>query len=69
MENNLKYFRKKAGLTQKEAAIKVKTTQQRISQYEGAESLSGVTVGLLYSIANAYGVTINDIIYPLNQNK
>ena len=69
MENNLKYFRKKAGLTQKEAAIKVKTTQQRISQYEGAESLGGVTVGLLYSIANAYGVTINDIIYPLNQNK
>lgn len=69
MENNLKYFRKKAGLTQKEAAIRVKTTQQRISQYEGAESLSGVTVGLLDSIAKVYGVTINDIIYPLNKNK
>ena len=69
MENNLKYFRKKAGLTQKEAAIRAKTTHQRISQYERAENLSGVTVGLLYSIANAYGVTINDIIYPLNKNK
>lgn len=69
MKNNLKYFRKKAGLTQKEAAIKAETTQQRISQYESAESLSGVTVGLLYSIANAYGVTINDIIYPLKRKE
>lgn len=69
MENNLKYFRKKAGLTQKEAAIKAETTQQRISQYESAESLSGVTVGLLDSIAKAYGVTINDIIYPLKRKE
>ena len=69
MKNNLKYFRKKTGLTQKEAAAKAGTTQQSLSKYEGSEDLSGVTVGLLYSIANAYGVTINDIIYPLNKNK
>ena len=60
--NNLKTLRIKAGLTQKELAEITGITQSKISSYEQADSLNNVTVGNLSRIAEAIGVTVDEII-------
>ena len=64
--NNLKTLRIKAGLTQKELAEITGITQGKISTYEQADSLNNVTVGNMSRIASAIGVTIDEIISPIN---
>lgn len=64
MENNIKMFRRKAGLTQKELSQKSDIPQSRISEYENSD-LENITLISIYKIAQALNVTINDIIYPL----
>lgn len=64
MENNIKMFRRKAGLTQKELSQKSDIPQNRISEYENSD-LENITLISIYKIAQALNVTINDIIYPL----
>ena len=65
MANNLKVLRIRAGLTQKELSEKANVTMPRISQYEHTADLGNVTVGLLARLADALGVTVDKIIYPL----
>ena len=62
MGNNLKNLRIRAGLTQKELAEKTGITQGKISTYEKADNLNNVTVGNMSRIAEAIGVTIDEII-------
>lgn len=65
MENNLKAFRLRAGMTQKELSAITGIGQSKISDYENAEDISGYTIGSIYRMAEAMGVTVNDIISPL----
>ena len=63
MENNIKSIRLSAGLTQKELAEKTGLSQQKISLYEKSD-IANKPVSILYRIAEALNVTINDIVYP-----
>ena len=65
MANNIKKLRLRAGLTQKELAEKSGLTQNKISLYEGLESLDNITIGVILRICSALKVTVNDIIYYL----
>ena len=60
--NNLKALRIKAGLTQKELAEITGIMQGKISTYEKADNLNNVTVGNMSRIAEAIGVTVDEII-------
>lgn len=68
MVNNLKILRIRAGLTQHELASKANIPQCRVSQYERAEDISNVTIGLLVRLADVLGVTVDKIIYPLPED-
>lgn len=59
--NNLKTLRKKAGMTQQELADKTGLTYQKISMYENTDDLRNVTLWNALRIAEALGVTIEDI--------
>ena len=63
MENNIKSIRISAGFTQKELAEKTGLSQQKISLYEKSD-IANKPVSILYRIAEALNVTINDIVYP-----
>lgn len=63
MVNNLKNIRQSAGLTQKELAEKSGIPQNKISLYECTD-ISNKSVSILYRLAEALNVTINDIVYP-----
>ena len=67
MVNNLKAFRLRAGLTQTELSAITGIRQSKISDYENAEDISGYTVGIISRMAEAMGVTVNDIISPLKE--
>ena len=60
--NNLKSLRIRAGLTQKQLAEITGIMQGKISTYEQSANLNNVTVGNLSRIAEAIGVTIDEII-------
>ena len=60
--NNLKNLRIRAGLTQKELSDLTGITQSKISTYEQAANLNNVTIGNMSRIAEAIGVTIDEII-------
>lgn len=59
--NNLKALRKKAGMTQQELADKTGLTFQKISMYENTDDLRNITLWNALRIAEALGVTIEDI--------
>lgn len=60
--NNLKSLRIRAGITQKELSAITGIPQGKISTYEQSASLNNVTVGNMSRIAEAIGVTIDEII-------
>ena len=53
--------RKKAGLTQKEAAEKLGISYQTLSQYE--RNPSGVKLGMLQKMSELYGIPIEFIFF------
>ncbi|MCQ2564957.1 MAG: helix-turn-helix domain-containing protein, partial [Clostridia bacterium] len=57
--NNLTKLRKKAKLTQMELAEKFNYSDKTISKWETGESLPSIDV--LCSVAEFYGVTLNDL--------
>ncbi len=61
MVNNLRAIRKKAGMTQQELAEKTGLTFQKISTYENTDDLKNITLWNALRIAEALGVTIEDI--------
>lgn len=61
MVNNLRAIRKKAGMTQQELADKTGLTYQKISMYENTDDLRNITLWNALRIAEALGVTIEDI--------
>lgn len=69
MENNIKSARTKAKLTQKELSAASGVMQNKISLYEGLESLDNVTLGTLRKLSEALGVTVNDLVYPSKEGK
>lgn len=62
MANNLKSLRQQAGLTQHQLAERASITQAKISAYESAEALDNVTIGNIRRLANALGVSVDDIV-------
>lgn len=65
MTNNIKKLRLRAGLTQKELSAKSGVPQCKLSGYEALDDLGKITLGSLDKLSRALGVTINDIIYPI----
>lgn len=59
--NNLIYYRKKAGLTQLELAIKLNYSDKTISKWERKESLPDLHT--LYELCSLYDITLNDLVY------
>jgi transcriptional regulator with XRE-family HTH domain len=58
-------LREKAGLSQKELARKLKTSQQQISRLE-SPSYEGHSLGMLRRVAEALGVTLRVVFTPEN---
>ena len=52
-------IRSKANLTQRELALKVGLSQQKISLLEGGRIKKGISLGALFAIAHACGVTLS----------
>ena len=64
---NLVTYRKQAGLTQQELAEKINYSDKAVSKWERAEGVPDVLV--LKSIADLYGVTVNDFLVEHTQPK
>ncbi len=60
--NNLVNLRKRSGLTQLQLAEKLNYSDKAISRWEKGEALPNI--GVLLSLAEFYGVKIQDIVYP-----
>ncbi len=69
MANNIKILRIIAGKKQKEVSEITGIAQQKISAYESLTSLDNITLGSIRKISEALNVTVNDLIYPLPENK
>jgi ribosome-binding protein aMBF1 (putative translation factor) len=54
----VRMMREKAGLTQKELAQKISTSQSHLSEVERGNGLQGPTFSLLRKVANACRVTL-----------
>ncbi len=65
MTNNIKKLRLRVGLTQNELAARSGIPQCKLSRYEALEDLGKITIGSLDKLSRALGVTINDMIYPI----
>jgi len=57
---NLSYYRKKAGLTQKDLAEKLNYTDKLVSKWERGDGLPDLVVAA--SVAEILGVTVNDLL-------
>ena len=60
ISNNIKFFRKKQGLTQQQFADKVDIKRSLVGAYE--EERAEPKYDLLTKIANYFGVTVDDFI-------
>lgn len=64
---NLVAYRKKAGLTQQELAQKLNYSDKAISKWERADGVPDVLV--LKTLADLYGVTVNDFLVEHDTHK
>ena len=62
MTNNLRALRKKAGMTQQELADKAGITQPKLALYENTDDIRNITLWNILRIAEALGVTVEDIV-------
>lgn len=62
MVNNLRAIRKKAGMTQQELADKAGITQPKLALYENTDDIRNITLWNILRIAEALGVTVEDIV-------
>ena len=62
MVNNLRVLRKKSGLTQQELADKAGITQPKLALYENTDDIRNITLWNILRIAEALGVTVEDIV-------
>ena len=58
---NLKYFRKKEGLSQEELAEKIEVSRQSVAKWESGETLPDIVK--CRELANLFGTTIDNLIY------
>ena len=62
MENKVKYYREKVGLTQQELAQKSSVSRNTISSLETQNNFN-VTYEVMYKIASALGYTVPTIFF------
>ena len=63
---NLSYYRRKQGLTQAALAEKLNYSDKSVSKWERGDGLPDVMV--LYRLAEYYGVTLNDLVTPIEEH-
>ena len=63
---NLVLLRKKSGLKQSDVASRLKYSDKTISKWETGEVVP--SVANLYALCNLYGVTLDQIVKPLNND-
>lgn len=63
----LKYHRQKAGLSQKELAYLINTSQQNISRWEKNEVEPSIS--FCVALADYYGITLDELIGRHNSGK
>ena len=63
---NLSYYRRQKGLTQAALAEILNYSDKSVSKWERGDGLPDVMV--LYSLAEYYGVTLNDLVTPIDQH-
>lgn len=59
--NNLKYYRTKNGLTQKQLADKIGYTEKSISKWEGGKGLP--TMEMVLNLAELFGISLDELIF------
>ena len=65
---NLKYFRKKDGLSQEELAEKIEVSRQSVAKWESGETLPDIVK--CRELANLFGTTIDNLInYSFEEEK
>ena len=65
---NLKYFRKKEGLSQEELAEKIEVSRQSVAKWESGETLPDIVK--CRDLANLFGTTIDNLInYSFEEEK
>ena len=65
---NLKYFRKKEGLSQEELAEKIEVSRQSVAKWESGETLPDIVK--CREVANLFGTTIDNLInYSFEEEK
>ena len=65
---NLKYFRKKEGLSQEELAEKIEVSRQSVAKWESGETLPDIVK--CRELANLFGTTIDNLInYSFEEEK
>lgn len=62
MGNNIKLIRKARGLTQKDIFLMSGIPQTRISEYEHAKNIGGMTLSTALAFANALNCSVEDIV-------
>ena len=62
LPNDLRLFRERAGLNQREAALRLNLPRNRLSLWEGGKGLP--TMDELGRLANLYGVSISQLYPP-----
>ena len=63
---NLSYYRRKQGLTQAALAEKLNYSDKSVSKWERGDGLPDVMV--LYRLAEYYGITLNDLVTPVEEH-
>lgn len=58
--NNIRYFRRKNGMTQKDLATKLYITRQALSTYEIGERIPNIY--LLSKMGDIFGITVDDFL-------
>jgi transcriptional regulator with XRE-family HTH domain len=67
LADKLRAAREAAGLSQQAAAEKAGTYQATIARYETDERVP--TLGILYKLAEAYGVNVSDLLPPATKKR
>lgn len=61
---NIKYYRLKKGLTQKQLSEKIHISEQQISRIESPKNLTSTNLYTLFAIADALEIEVAQLLVP-----
>lgn len=67
IDMNIKYFRKRCGLTQEQLAEKLSVTRQTLAKWENGEA--SPTIDDCIRMADIFGITVNDLAADMKEEE